>query len=118
MFYALQAEPAYWASKLNLFVALAPVTRLQNTTSALFKYSAKAVKPIQAAFDFAHIWSVMGQGSAAATKVACGLVPSFCQLMEGFLITHDPSLDDEDRFQVYMGHFPAGASVQSIVHYA
>jgi len=38
--------------------------------------------------------------------------------MEGFAITHDPSLDSEDRFQVYMGHFPAGASVQSLWHYA
>lgn len=38
--------------------------------------------------------------------------------MEGFIITHDTSLDDEDRFQVYMGHFPAGASVQSFWHYA
>jgi hypothetical protein len=98
MFYALQAEPDYWKSKLNLFVALAPVTRLQNTTSDLFKYSAKAVNLIQDAFNFAHVWSTLGQGSAAATKIACGLVPSFCQLMEGFLITHDPKLDDEDRF--------------------
>jgi hypothetical protein len=38
--------------------------------------------------------------------------------MEGFLITTDPKLDDKERFQVYMGHFPAGASTQSIYHYA
>ena len=38
--------------------------------------------------------------------------------MEGFAITHDPKLDDEDRFQVYMGHFPTAASVQSLLHFA
>ena len=33
------------------------------------------------------------------------------------MITHNPSFDDTDRFQVYMGHFPAAASLQSLVHY-
>jgi hypothetical protein len=33
-------------------------------------------------------------------------------------VSSDPSLDDPDRFQVYMGHFPSGASTQSFYHYA
>ena len=37
---------------------------------------------------------------------------------EGFLITKNPLLDDPTRFNVYMGHFPAGASVQSLIHFA
>jgi len=111
MFYALQANPDYWNTKMNIFIALAPVTRLHYTTSALFKYASKAVEPIQGAFDFAHIWHIMGAPSEAITKLACGLVPQFCLLVEGFLITHDPKLDDEQRFQVYMGHFPAGTSI-------
>jgi hypothetical protein len=48
----------------------------------------------------------------------CTSLPDICLLGERFLITKDPSLDDKDRFGVYMAHFPAGASVQSLIHYA
>jgi len=64
-----------------------------------------------------HVYHLLDGFQSAATKAACGLFPKFCQFAEGFLITKDPSLDDPDRFQVYMGHFPAGASLQSLVHY-
>ena len=40
-----------------------------------------------------------------------------CQFGEGLLITQTPDLDDPERFQAYMAHFPAGASVQSLMHY-
>ena len=42
---------------------------------------------------------------------ACSTLPKICLFAEGFLITNDPSVDNQERFQVYMGHFPAGASV-------
>lgn len=60
----------------------------------------------------------MESNTEPVTKITCGLIPDLCKLVEGFLITKDPSLDDTDRFQVYMAHFPAGASLQSIIHYA
>jgi hypothetical protein len=31
--------------------------------------------------------------------------------------SHNPDLDDLDRFKVYMGHYPSGASIQSLMHY-
>lgn len=98
MFYALSKDPSYWESKLNLFVALAPITRMKDTTSPFFKYGSKIIKPIDDAFDFAHIWSMLGGDSSIISKIVCGLIPKFCELAEGFLITHDPSLDDEARF--------------------
>ena len=75
MFYALGADPTYWNTKVNLFVALAPVTRLHNTTCELFKVSAKFITPIKDAFYLTHIYSLLGAGSAVLTKIACGLVP-------------------------------------------
>jgi len=33
-------------------------------------------------------------------------------------VTHDPKLDDLDRFAVYMGHEPNGTSVKALLHYA
>ena len=33
-------------------------------------------------------------------------------------VSHNPTLDDNDRFAVYMGHEPNGSSVKAILHYA
>jgi lysosomal acid lipase/cholesteryl ester hydrolase len=82
MFYALSKHPDYWKEKMNLFVALAPVTSLHHTTSALFKYGAKAYKLIEAAANTFHIYSIMEPGvPSAATKLFCGAIPMFCDQM-------------------------------------
>jgi hypothetical protein len=37
MFYALSQKPDFWKERLNIFVALAPITRLDHTGSEIFK---------------------------------------------------------------------------------
>jgi hypothetical protein len=64
------------------------------------------------------VYHLLGAPASVATKVLCGTLPKICQFGEGFLITQNPWLDDPARFQDYMGHFPAGASTQSLIHYA
>lgn len=118
MFYGLSDKPEYWESKMNLFVALAPVTQLSHTTCDLFKYLAWSAKYVVDVFDALHIYSILGPVSSAATEAVCSVLPDLCKLIEGFVITHDPKYDNSDRFQVYMGHYPAGASLKSVQHYA
>ena len=48
----------------------------------------------------------------------CGTIPKFCELIESFFASKETSLDDDDRFAVYMGHEPNGASVKALLHYA
>lgn len=117
MFWGLSDKDKQWEERVNVFIALAPVTRLTNTKSELFKWISPLSNIFRAAVYEIHVYSILGSLSNFATKETCAIFPSFCQFAESFLITQDPSLDDKDRFQVYMGHFPAGASVQSIVHY-
>ena len=47
LFYALSDKPDFWKDRLNLFVALAPVTRLDNTGCELFLYGSKFEKYIK-----------------------------------------------------------------------
>ena len=75
MFYALSAFPDFWESRLNLFVALAPVTALSHCTAALFKYGSRIIGPLQEAFNIAHVYSILGPVSATGTKIACGMIP-------------------------------------------
>lgn len=65
-----------------------------------------------------HIYEILGSWADATSTVFCSVLPSLCKFLEGFVITHDPKYDNTDRFQVYMGHYPCGASVQSMDHYA
>jgi len=99
MFYALQAEPEYWGQKVNLFVAAAPVTRLDHTTNPLIKLFAQIQGTLRNTLYFFKVYSLLGDAvTSAGVHLVCGTIPSLCQFLEGFAITHDPSLDDEDRF--------------------
>ena len=118
MVYALTESQEYWKSKVNLFVALAPITRLDHTTNGLLSFFAGAVSLVGNTLTLFHVYDLFGSGTSVLTKGVCGIIPNSASSWRGFVITHDPSLDSEDRFQVYMGHFPAGASVQSLWHYA
>lgn len=118
MFYGLSANQTFWEERLNLFAALAPVTRLTHTGSDLFKLAAQMEGTIAEVASALHVWDILGPFCSAGTTALCGALPSLCQMAEGFLITQNPKLDNTARFQVYMGHFPAGASVQSLLHYA
>jgi hypothetical protein len=98
MFYAMSAQPQFWKERLNLFVALAPVTRLHNTTAVLFKYMAQLEPILRQTTEAFKIYSLLGKVSNTGTKIMCGMFPQFCKLAEGFFITQDPTLDDTNRF--------------------
>eukprot|EP00356_Strombidium_inclinatum_P005623 CAMPEP_0170493504 /NCGR_PEP_ID=MMETSP0208-20121228/14004_1 /TAXON_ID=197538 /ORGANISM="Strombidium inclinatum, Strain S3" /LENGTH=248 /DNA_ID=CAMNT_0010769439 /DNA_START=191 /DNA_END=937 /DNA_ORIENTATION=+ len=87
MFYAIPSREDFWKERLNLFVALAPITRLDHTKSTIFKQMAKHYKVLTSMTNLAHIYDFFGPLSQEATKIACGLIPAFCQFAEGFLIT-------------------------------
>jgi len=119
MFYAMSTNASYWKSKLNLFVALAPVASLTHCSNQLMQTAAKFESQIRAASDAVHLYSIATPGiDTAALSAFCGKVPDFCNAFQTFVTTSDPKADDPDRFAVYMGHFPSGTSLQSIYHYA
>ena len=62
MFYALSAHPDYWKEKLGLFVALAPVTSLHNSSSELFKLLTGISTQLQSIADFLHMYSIFEPG--------------------------------------------------------
>jgi hypothetical protein len=78
MFYAITANQDYWKSKVNLFVALAPITRLDHATNGLLTFFAGAVSLVGNALTFFHIYEVLGAGASKLTKGLCGIIPQFC----------------------------------------
>lgn len=119
MFYALASQPNYWNSKINLMVSLAPVTSLRHTTSGLIQILSRLTGEVRAAANLFHLYALFdGVGIVAfITTLFCGKVPSVCKELQIFVTTHDPKMDDSDRFGVYMGHFPQSTSTQGFYHY-
>ena len=87
MFYVLSQNQTFWEERLNLFVALAPVTALWHTQSTLFKYASKIEGTIGETASVLRVWDVLGPFASAGTKVLCGALPELCKLAEGWLIT-------------------------------
>ena len=120
MFTALATNQSYFKDKIPLFVALGPVTKITHTQSAILQWSSKFYTELADACWTFGIHELLGANwfSSTASTLFCGSLPYFCELISALFITHDPKLDDADRFGVYMGHEPNGASVKAILHYA
>lgn len=59
-----------------------------------------------------QIWSILGEKfNSWWVHPLCRKAPNFCRYMEGYFITRDSELDEFERFQTHMGHWPAGTSI-------
>ena len=115
-----EMEESYFADKTSLFVALGPVSKIPNTESGLLNYIVfwySLVADTLSLFGVHEILSANWVTSTTASLV-CGVIPDFCEFLLSWFTSSDPSLDDDDRYSVYMGHEPNGASIQALLHYA
>lgn len=117
MFYALAKNEDYLKERINLFVAMAPVLRLGNTTSSTLKNLAYYKFSFEKALKTFGIYEVMGaKWLEMADKICLGF-PVTCDM------THDfaegvSKFNDVDRADVSQGHFPHPASWKQLAHYA
>ena len=74
MFYASSAHADYWNEKLGIFIALAPVTNLHNTTSGLLKIGADLGRVLGDAADLIGLYT-LGQ-----PNFLTGLTGAFCKV--------------------------------------
>jgi len=102
MFYGISTYQDYWKEKLNLFVALAPVVRLDHSKNDIVQELCQNYKLIEFGFHSIGRYFLFGQMAHETSKIACGILPSLYLFGEGFLITSNPGAEDPDRFQVYM----------------
>jgi len=106
MFTALATNQDYFKDKVPLFVALGPVTKISHTEAAVFKWSADFYSELADACYLFGIHELLGANwlTTTASTLFCSNISIFCELLSELFITHNPELDDNDRFGVYMGH--------------
>lgn len=92
MFYALSLHEDFWAERLNGFIALAPVTRIDNTTALMFKYTAGLGKAFIKTLNSVDIYNFfVGPSGNEISSLTCRLLPGLCVFWESIVISNVPS---------------------------
>ena len=121
LFIGMSMLPAYYASKLNLFIALAPIANLGHTTSSLMRTVAKFDKLIEfVAVDLLGLYDLftLNWWEDELAMAFCHMLPGVCEGMLELIADLDASVDNLDRVNTYLTHIPSGACYKNLVHYA
>ena len=110
MFLGASLNPDYFTSKINLFVALAPVSSTANISNKYIVEAANRLHIIEAAVVYGlhyYNWFAPMPMADGAIDVVCGIVPEACNAVGKHLL-HNDGVDNAARFDVFMSNEPSG----------
>lgn len=110
-----------WASKVNIFIAMAPVTYSGNMISPL-RYIAHFTGEIEFLFKILGVrdFNLPPKIQEWLAEIACDkmLTEEICANVVFLLCGYDKAQMNETRMPVYAAHIPQGTSVKDLVHWA
>ncbi len=117
MFCALAENMEFFRDKLNLFVAFAPVVRLDNCTSGLIKMLKDTVK-LENMFKKYKVFELTplkqnNKGFYYFHK----LFPEISRLGIQLLSDENPKEINRVSLEAFLAHYPSGTSLKSILHF-
>jgi gastric triacylglycerol lipase len=119
MLMRMASDNAWWNEHVGLFVCLAGVARLEHCTSKLLTSLAKnkfAIEGIKKIGIYEFFPSNYLQNEIFSR--ICKAFTFVCDMFLETISDKDPKLNDQKRFPVFMGHYPAGTSFKSLEHFA
>lgn len=117
MFVALTTDlQSSIASKVNLFVALAPITRLANQKISTLNEISQYYSLLQTAINSLGIYEIGGPQLDNVKSSICQ-VPFICRILNAFQ-PKGSQYNDPDRITWIRNRPFAGASVRELTHYA
>jgi hypothetical protein len=102
-------------------LAFGPVLELTHCKSDLLTFVAENDQLIIDTCDLFGIYDMFPANwfDTGAMKLICGNIPQLCEFGVYLTTDEDIDLDDKTRLNDYVaGHFPAGTSLNCLVHYA
>lgn len=121
LFYGLAHNESYYAEYISVFLAFGPVLELTHCKSDLLTFFAKHDTLVVDTCELFGIyeWFPANWIDTEAMALICGVIPEICEIGVGIIADEDTDLDDSVRLNDYIGgHFPSGASLRSLEHYA
>jgi lysosomal acid lipase/cholesteryl ester hydrolase len=118
MFAGSSMLPAYFASKIKVFIAMGPATNLANAYGGLLKIAADFyVDDFVASIGITNLFNDSAT-SQQQSALICESIHVYCEGTEDLLLAHSTEDDDQNAYIVSEGHEPSGVSVRSMHHYA
>lgn len=108
--------PQYFAEHVNLYVAFAPVVRLDHANMG----------PISAVADqltyfirLLHLYNLIDlKDQSFAVVTFCKALPTTCEYLDEGIWDMDATVDNTGREYVKFANTPAGAGWKNVIHYA
>jgi pimeloyl-ACP methyl ester carboxylesterase len=99
--------PDYYKAKMNVCVMLAPPAAMKNNSVAIFNLLSLPINRaiIVSMLDTIHMWNVLPYGylNTGVAVLFCNLFNGkLCDIMMSLVADEDPTIDNTDRYDVYM----------------
>ena len=103
---------------MNLFIALAPVVRLDNCSTGIIKKLTdnKSIEQMLKKFKVHELLPSKGKNNSASAFMH-KLLPEIGNLGVKLLADDDPKQINQSQLDAYLAHFPAGSSRKTVLHY-
>ena len=113
----MEKDSSFYKSKLNLIIALGPISRLDNIRTLLLKSLAINKLPLNAIKAFGiHEFFKGDFWNSLWFHTTCGYIPQICRFSTYLISDGDTSVDDLGAMRNYYGHYPNGISIKSLDH--
>ena len=118
MFCGLAENAEFFKDRLNLFIALAPVVRVDSCSSGIIKRlkDNESIEKVLKKFKIYELMASKGKNNKAASFLH-KLAPELGNLGIKLLADDDPKQINQHQLDSFMAHFPAGSSLKSVKHY-
>ena len=112
-------EDDFYADKISIFIALAPMTKIPNADSPIIDYIAQNYFNACDTADLLGMLEVFEPDFKEKTSAMffCKKLPALCEMIDKFQFTKEPKFDDPERKKVFMHHFPHATSLKTVFHY-
>lgn len=120
MFVGTSLIPEFYESKVDLFVALAPVVRLDTVQNAAMQIASKIPSSfLEGLIRTTHMYNVLPRNPISAGYADfCKAVPALCKAIQGGIAGMNNTVDNVDRYPDRVAHAPSGTGWRCLVHYA
>ena len=116
-FYGMAKMPEFFQQHLNLFIALGPIAKMSKMEPS-FAILGRLILDHLAFFKAIGYKNFLPFFKHSPVPSLCRALPSICLSAMHFLNTADTTQMDPTLVYQYLGHYPAGSSVNCGLHYA
>lgn len=121
MFMAASLMPEYFENNLHIFIALAPVVKMNNVRSEALQYLSQHIAAVEfLLIDVLHLYNLVHPTMVLNWSFVtfCHFFDPVCKYALYMVSDSEVSLDNMSRDDVYYSLFPSGCGWRNFLHYA